>query len=65
VLIIRPPSRVLRRPVLRLLAGAATVMLAAVSVAAGAGRAAAQDTATINGATTHQTMTGFGASEGE
>ncbi|MGH3122805.1 MAG: cellulose binding domain-containing protein, partial [Streptosporangiaceae bacterium] len=33
-------------------------------VAAGAGRAAAADTATINGATTYQTMAGFGASEG-
>ncbi len=30
----------------------------------GAGPAAAQDTASINGATTYQSMTGFGASEG-
>jgi len=38
--------------------------LTAAGVAAGAGPSAAADTATINGATTYQTMAGFGASEG-
>ena len=64
VLITRPRSGVPRRPGLRLLAAAAAVMLAAAGVAAGAGPSAAADTATINGATTYQTMAGFGASEG-
>jgi O-glycosyl hydrolase len=64
VLIARPRSGVPRRPGLRLLAAAAAVMLAAAGVAAGAGPSAAADTATINGATTYQTMAGFGASEG-
>ena len=64
MLITRPLSGVLRRPVVRLAAAAAAVMLAAAGVAAGAGPSAAADTATINGATTYQTMAGFGASEG-
>ena len=64
VLITRPRSGVPRWPGLRLLAAAAAVMLAAAGVAAGAGPSAAADTATINGATTYQTMAGFGASEG-
>jgi O-glycosyl hydrolase len=64
VLITRPRSGVPRWPRLRLLAAAAAVMLAAAGVAAGAGPSAAADTATINGATTYQTMAGFGASEG-
>ena len=58
-----PLSRALRRPVLRVLTGAAAVLLAATGVAAGVRPAAAADTATINGATTYQTMAGFGASE--
>ena len=64
MLITRPLSGVLRRPVVRLAAAAAAVILAAAGVAAGAGPSAAADTATINGATTYQTMAGFGASEG-
>jgi O-glycosyl hydrolase len=64
VLITRPRSGIPRWPGLRLLAAAAAVMLAAAGVAAGAGPSAAADTATINGATTYQTMAGFGASEG-
>jgi O-glycosyl hydrolase len=63
VLIPRLISRAWRRPALRVTAGALTVLLAGTGVAA-AGPAAAQDTASINGATTYQTMTGFGASEG-
>jgi O-glycosyl hydrolase len=63
VLIPRPLSQALRRPVLRVTAAAAALLLAVTGVAAGAGPAAAQDTAAINGATTYQTMTGFGASE--
>ena len=61
--ILHPPSRARRRPALRVLTGAAAVLLAGTGVAAGVRPAAAADTATINGATTYQTMTGFGASE--
>ena len=63
VLIPRPLSRALRRPALRVTAAAAALLLAGTGAAAVAGPAAAQDTAVINGATTYQTMTGFGASE--
>ena len=63
MLIPRPLSRALRRPALRVTAAAAALLLAGTGVAAVAGPAAAQDTAVINGATTYQTMTGFGASE--
>src|ERR1700683_1738254 len=47
----------------RILAGLSAVALIAVGTAAPAGRAAAADTAAINGATTYQTIAGFGASE--
>jgi O-glycosyl hydrolase len=60
---LHPMSRALRRPALRVLTGAAAVLLAGTGVAAGVRPAAAADTATINGATTYQTMAGFGASE--
>ncbi len=63
MLIPRPLSRALRRPALRVTAAAAALLLAGTGAAAVAGPAAAQDTAVINGATTYQTMTGFGASE--
>jgi O-glycosyl hydrolase len=56
--------RVPRRSAFRALAGVVTLAMSAVSAAAVAGPAAAADTATINGATTYQTMAGFGASEG-
>jgi O-glycosyl hydrolase len=46
------------------LAAAATLALSATALVALAGPASAADTATINGATTYQTMAGFGASEG-
>jgi len=49
-----------RRP---LLAGAAAIALIAAGMVAVSGPALAADTATINGATTYQTITGFGASE--
>ena len=60
---LHPLSRALRRPALRVLTGAAAVLLAGTGVVAGVRPAAAADTATINGATTYQTMAGFGASE--
>ena len=60
---LHPLSRALRRPFLRVLTGAAAVLLAGTGVAAGIRPAAAADTATINGATSYQTMAGFGASE--
>jgi O-glycosyl hydrolase len=43
---------------------AALLVVSASAVIAASVPAAAADTATINGATTHQTMVGFGASEG-
>ena len=46
-----------------LLAGAAAIALIAAGMVAVSGPALAADTATINGATTYQTMAGFGASE--
>ena len=53
--------RKLRYPAL---GAAAVVAIAAVAVGLPAGPAFAADSATINGGTTFQTMTGFGASEG-
>jgi O-glycosyl hydrolase len=52
-----------RRLAFRLSAGLGAFALAAAGLAAMAGPAAAQDTATINGAQTYQTISGFGASE--
>jgi O-glycosyl hydrolase len=52
-----------RRGAFRILTGIAAVSLAAAGIGAMAGPAAAADTATINGATTYQTIAGFGASE--
>ncbi|HEY1615999.1 MAG TPA: cellulose binding domain-containing protein [Streptosporangiaceae bacterium] len=52
------------RTALPALAAAATLALSATALVALAGPASAADTATINGATTYQTMAGFGASEG-
>jgi O-glycosyl hydrolase len=57
-------ARLRRRAVLPGLAAAATLALSAAGLVALAGPASAADTATINGATTYQTMAGFGASEG-
>ncbi len=57
-------ARLRRRAVLPALAAAATLALSAAGLVALAGPASAADTATINGATTYQTMAGFGASEG-
>src|ERR1035441_9422950 len=57
-------SRVLRRAAFRALAGVVTLAMSAAGLAAVAGPAAAADTASINGATTFQTIAGFGASEG-
>ncbi len=54
---------VVRRAALRLTAGLGTLALAAVGLVVAAGPAAAADTATINGAQTFQTISGFGASE--
>ena len=57
-------SRMFFRPTLLLAASLASVLaLAGGALVAQAGPAAAADTATINGATTFQTITGFGASE--
>ena len=64
MLIPRVLSSVLRRAAFRALAGVVTLAMSAAGLAAVAGPAAAADTATINGATTYQTMAGFGASEG-
>ena len=52
-----------RRARLLAASGAGVLTLAASALVASAGPAAAADTATINGATTFQTITGFGASE--
>ena len=52
-----------RHGLLMAISGAGLVALAAGTLVASAGPAAAADTATINGATTFQTITGFGASE--
>ncbi len=53
-----------RRAVGAILAASTTLLtVTALSLAAPAAPALAADTATINGATTYQTMTGFGASE--
>jgi len=59
------PSRTgrLRRALLLPLAGTGALALAAGALVTGAGAALAADTATINGASTFQTITGFGASE--
>jgi O-glycosyl hydrolase len=57
-------ARPLRRAALPVLAVAVTFAMSAVGVVAVAAPALAADTATINGATTFQTMAGFGASEG-
>jgi O-glycosyl hydrolase len=60
------PHTMARRPrrfMVRLLAGAATVTMSAVGLGVTTGPAAAADTATINGASTFQTISGFGASE--
>jgi O-glycosyl hydrolase len=46
------------------IAAALVVVAATLAVAVQAGPALAQDSATINGSTTYQTMAGFGASEG-
>jgi O-glycosyl hydrolase len=54
-------GRIARVP---LMASATLLAVSALTVLAPAGPAAAADTATINGATTFQTMAGFGASEG-
>jgi len=64
VLIPRTMPRVPRRAAFRALAGAVTLAMSAAGLAAVAGPAAAADTASINGATTFQTIAGFGASEG-
>src|ERR1700722_17745462 len=48
----------------RPIAAATAITLAATAVIYGAVPAYAADSATINGGTTYQTMTGFGASEG-
>jgi O-glycosyl hydrolase len=45
------------------LSGTAVIALIAAGMVAVSGPALAADTATINGATTYQTITGFGASE--
>ena len=52
---------IIRRAVL---SGTAAIALIAAGMVAVSGPALAADTATINGATTYQTMAGFGASEG-
>ena len=52
-----------RHGLLMAISGAGLVALAAGTLVASAGPAAAADTATINGAATFQTITGFGASE--
>ncbi len=52
-----------RRALMLAVSGASVVTLAAGGLVVGAGPAAAADTATINGAATFQTITGFGASE--
>jgi O-glycosyl hydrolase len=57
-------ARPWRRAALPALAIAATFALTAAGVVAVATPARAADTATINGATSYQTMAGFGASEG-
>ena len=59
----RTMYRVLRRSSPLAAAGLVALAMSAVGVAAVSGPAAAADTATINGATTFQTMAGFGASE--
>jgi O-glycosyl hydrolase len=53
----------IRRALLTAASAAGAIALAAGGLVASAGPAAAADTATINGATTYQTITGFGASE--
>jgi O-glycosyl hydrolase len=58
------PARRPRRGALPAAAAAATLVLSAAGLAALSGPALAADTATINGATTYQTISGFGASEG-
>jgi hypothetical protein len=52
-----------RRALMLAASGAGVLTLAAGGLVASAGPAAAADTATINGASTFQTITGFGASE--
>ena len=58
------PARRPRRGALPAAAIVATLALSAAGLAALSSPALAADTATINGATTYQTMAGFGASEG-
>ena len=58
------PARRPRRGALPAAAIVATLALSAAGLAARSSPALAADTATINGATTYQTMAGFGASEG-
>jgi O-glycosyl hydrolase len=58
------PARRPRRGALPAAAAVATLVLSAAGLTAAASPALAADTATINGATTYQTMAGFGASEG-
>ena len=58
------PARRPRRGALPAAAAVATLVLSAAGLAALSGPALAADTATINGATTYQTISGFGASEG-
>jgi O-glycosyl hydrolase len=53
----------LRRATLVPIAGVSALAVAAGTIVAAAGPALAADTATINGASTFQTITGFGASE--
>jgi O-glycosyl hydrolase len=53
----------IRRALLTAASAAGAIAPAAGGLVASAGPAAAADTATINGATTYQTITGFGASE--
>jgi O-glycosyl hydrolase len=63
VVIPRTMPRVMRHSMFRVLAGVVTLAMSAVGLAALGGPAAAADTATINGASTFQTISGFGASE--
>ena len=58
------PARRPRRGALPAAAIVATLALSAAGLTARSSPALAADTATINGATTYQTIAGFGASEG-
>jgi glucuronoarabinoxylan endo-1,4-beta-xylanase len=59
----RPTKPLVRRALLLAASGASVLALAAGVLVVDAGPAGAADTATINGASTFQTITGFGASE--